>query len=148
MNFGTVDGRLFAGDASVSKSFGVGDAPILSQMGRIVMDFDQLVGEVVVFADPNVSLMAQRVGAAINRGSGRPGMRVDAETGALSLEHVLLTGLRPTTIVVCWSGVVWCWSSASRVRSRLRCPSSTYLYAEWLRCSRATRRRTPNSAVR
>eukprot|EP00966_Prymnesium_polylepis_P253638 5862520-Prymnesium_polylepis.1 len=39
--------------------------------------------------------MAQEVCAAINRGSGRAVIRVDDKTGLLSLEDVLLVGLRP-----------------------------------------------------
>ncbi len=55
MNFGVVDGRVFP----------ISDAPrilnkegIFSQMGRIVTDLDQVVGDVVVATDPNLSLIA------------------------------------------------------------------------------------------
>ena len=64
-------------------------------MGRIVTDVVDVWGDVIVLANPNVSLLAQEVCSAVNRGGGRPLIAVEEDTGALSLNQVFLHGLRP-----------------------------------------------------
>ena len=104
MKFATVDGRTawvdvpvgglaaFRGD--VCDVLDVCPTYIFTNMGRIVTDVVDVCGEVVVLADPNVSLLAQEVCSAVNRGGGRPLIAVD-DTGALSVNQVFLHGLRP-----------------------------------------------------
>tara|TARA_B110001452_G_scaffold265973_1_gene271743 strand:- start:1154 stop:1762 length:609 start_codon:yes stop_codon:yes gene_type:complete len=104
MKFATVDGRTswvdipvrnlaaFRGD--VCDVLDVCPTYIFTNMGRIVTDVVDVCGEVVVLADSNVSLLAQEVCSAVNRGGGRPLIAVE-DTGALSLNQVFLHGLRP-----------------------------------------------------
>lgn len=104
MKFATVDGRTawidvplgdlagFPGD--VCDVLDVCPTYIFTNMGRIVTDMDDVSGEVVVVADPNVSLLAQEVCSAVNRGGGRPLIAVD-DTGTLLPNQVFLHGLRP-----------------------------------------------------
>ena len=104
MKFATVDGRTawvdvpvgglaaFRGD--VCDVLDVCPTYIFTNMGRIVTDVADVCGGVVVLADPNVSLLAQEVCSAVNRGAGRPLIAVE-DTGALSLNQVFLHGLRP-----------------------------------------------------
>lgn len=118
MKFATVDGRTawvdvpvgglaaFRGD--VCEVLDVCPTYIFTNMGRIVTDVVDVCGDVVVLADPNVSLLAQEVCSAVNRGAGRPLIAVDDDTGALlSLNQVFLHGLRPvlanrrTVLVLC-----------------------------------------------
>ena len=104
MKFATVDGRTawvdvpvggmvsFRGD--VCDILDVCPTYIFTNMGRIVTDVVDVCGEVVVLADSNVSLLAQEVCSAVNRGCGRPLIAVE-DTDALSLNQVFLHGLRP-----------------------------------------------------
>jgi hypothetical protein len=102
--FATVDGRTawvdvpvgalaaFRGD--VCDVLDVCPTYIFTNMGRIVTDVADVCGGVVVLADPNISLLAQEVCSAVNRGAGRPLIAVE-DTDALSLNQVFLHGLRP-----------------------------------------------------
>ena len=104
MKFAIVDGRTawvdvpvggmvsFRGD--VCDVLDVCPTYTFTNMGRIVTDVADVCGDVVVLADPNVSLLAQEVCSAVNRGGGRPLIAVE-DTGALSLNQVFLHGLRP-----------------------------------------------------
>ena len=100
----TIDGRTtwidvplgdlaaFRGD--VCDALDVCPTSIFTNMGRIVTDLGDVSGDVVVVADPNLSLLAQEVCSAVNRGGGRPLIAVD-DTGTLALNQVFLFGLRP-----------------------------------------------------
>jgi hypothetical protein len=105
MKFATVDGRTawvdvpvgdlaaFRGD--VCEVLDVCPTYIFTNMGRMVTDVVDVWGDVIVLANPNVSLLAQEVCSAVNRGGGRPLIAVEEDTGALSLNQVFLHGLRP-----------------------------------------------------
>ena len=105
MKFATVDGRTawvdvpvgdlaaFRGD--VCEVLDVCPTYIFTNMGRIVTDVVDVCGDVVVLADPNVSLLAQEVCSAVNRGGGRPLIAVE-DTGAPShLTRCFYTGFAP-----------------------------------------------------
>jgi hypothetical protein len=104
MKFATVDGRTAWVDVPVGDMVSfrrdvcdvldVCPTYIFTNMGRIVTDVADVCGDVVVLADPNISLLAQEVCSAVNRGGGRPLIAVE-DTGALSLNQVFLHGLRP-----------------------------------------------------
>jgi type 1 glutamine amidotransferase len=76
MKFATVDGRTawvdvplgdlagFRGD--VCDVLDVCPTYIFTHMGRVVTNVGDVSGEVVVVADPNVSLLAQEVCSAVN----------------------------------------------------------------------------------
>ena len=73
----------------------VSDVHFHKNMGRIVTDVVDVCGDVVVLADPNVSLLAQEVCSAVNRGGGRPLIAVE-DTGAPShLTRCFYTGFAP-----------------------------------------------------
>ena len=79
MKFAAADGRVIAADVPVddfnairSDVCDILDLPHTSLFvnnGRIVTSLADVSGDVVVVADPNTSLMAQEVCAAVNRGA-------------------------------------------------------------------------------
>ena len=120
MKFSTVDGRtawvdlslddLVAFHGEVCKLLDVCPTYVFANMGRIVTDVADVFGEVVVVADPKMSLLAQEVCSAVNRGAGRLLIAVDDAAG-LSLNQVFLRGLRPVLLATQRTVLVLCLAS-------------------------------------
>ena len=62
--------------------------------GRIVATVDDVVGDLVLLANPDMSLMAQEVCAAVIRGLNRFFMTVDDASGRIRLANSLLLSVR------------------------------------------------------
>ena len=102
MKFAAADGRVITADVPVddfnairSDVCDILDLPHTSLFvnnGRIVTSLADVLGDVVVVADPNTSLMAQEVCAAVNRGAN-PCLTI--ATGKLSFLPSFVNGIRP-----------------------------------------------------